>query len=121
MGKRLDGSAHQARRIQHLQLVRVTALKPCEAQELANNASHALAFFTEQDDVFILIQPFKAGLNNCHRRPEFVCRIGRKPALHFHRFNQPFEAFIDRGDERLNLTWRLANVEQCMRLLWADP
>jgi hypothetical protein len=65
---------------------------------------------TEQDDVFILSQPSKTGLNDGHRRPKLVCCVGREPPLHFHGFNQAFDPLVDRGNEGLNLTWRLINV-----------
>jgi hypothetical protein len=43
MGKRLGGPGYQVCRIQHLQLKTVATLESCEAQELADNASHTLA------------------------------------------------------------------------------
>jgi hypothetical protein len=112
MGEGFRGLAYEPRGVQDKQAMIVAALEACEAQQLPDDASHTFALFMEQDDVFALLQPLKAGLHNGHRRPELMCGIGCKTALHFHGFDQALEPSIDGSDQRLNLGRRPINIKQ---------
>src|SRR5262245_56412288 len=114
MSERLSRPTHDPGCIQLFYAASIWALQPCEAQELAHNAAHALDFRAQNSHVIVAGQSLESRLDHGGWRPELVGCIGREPALNLDSCDQALEARVDGRYQRLHLAWRLPDGERCL-------
>ena len=121
MNQRFGRAAHDSGCVQVSYAGPIGAFQPCEAQELAHNASHALGFLAQNSHVVGCRQSLETRLDDGGGCPELMRSVGREPALDLDGFDQALKAGVHGRYQRLHLAGRLLDGKGRVSVPRRDP